>query len=281
MKTSVPAINKYATRFMLYVTLVVATAVVLLPLYIVFVNGFKGTEEYARSSVFALPHTFLNVENLRIVIERGKFIRAFANTGIIIGLSVIGNVLIGTMASYALGRFQFRLKPVIIGLYSGAVLIPAVTTQVATFSLIRSMGLINTHFAPIVLYLGTDILQIYMYLQFIRNIPYDLDESAMLEGASLFKIYRTVVMPLMAPAIATVVILKTINIYNDMYTPYLYMPSKDMNVVSTVLMRFSAVQITQWNVMCMAIVLIVIPTVIIYLFMQRYIFAGIVNGAVK
>jgi multiple sugar transport system permease protein len=274
-------IGRYGTKIFLYASLLLASAVVLIPLYIVFVNSFKGTEEFATSGVFTLPRSFLYLENLRIVLERGQFGRAFANTGIILVVSVTGNVLIGTMAAYAIGRFDFKLKSIVLLLFSGAVLFPAVTTQVARFGLIKRMGIMNTHFAPVVLYLGTDILQLYMYLQFLRQIPRDLDESAMLEGASLFRIFRTIHIPLMIPAIATVVIMKVIGIYNDMYTAYLYMPSRDLNVVSTVLMRFSSVQTTQWNVMSMAILLIVIPTVVMYLFMQRYIFAGIISGAIK
>lgn len=274
-------ISRHGIHLVYYATLLFAAAVVLIPLYIVFVNSFKGTEEFAATGVFTLPRSFLYLENLRIVLERGQFDRAFINTGIVLVLSVAGNVLIGTMAAYALGRFEFKLRPFILLLFTGAVLFPSVTTQVARFGLIRSLGLMNTHFAPVVLYLGTDILQLYMYLQFLRQIPRELDESAMIEGASLFRIFRKIHIPLMVPAIATVVIIKAIGIYNDMYTAYLYMPSRDLNVVSTVLMRFSSVQTTQWNVMSMAIVLIVIPTVVLYLFMQRYIFAGIISGAIK
>ena len=76
------------------------------------------------------------------------------------------------------------------------------------------------------LYLGADVLQIVIYLQFVNSIPRDLDESAMIEGASLFQIYRSIIFPLLGPATATLVILKTISIYNDFYMPYLYMPAK-------------------------------------------------------
>ncbi|GJM69019.1 hypothetical protein HMSSN036_12350 [Paenibacillus macerans] len=125
------------------------------------------------------------------------------------------------------------------------------------------------------------MIQIILYLQFIRNIPVDLDESAMAEGASLFRIYRSIIFPLLTPATATLIILKTISIYNDMYTPYLYMPKQSLGVVTTVLMRFQGVNVADWNLICAAILLILLPTVVLYFFLQKYIFEGVTSGAVN
>ncbi|MBM7565233.1 carbohydrate ABC transporter permease [Paenibacillus sacheonensis] len=264
-----------------YLLLSLAVFAVLFPPAVVVLNAFKGTEEYNVSGVFDLPNSFFNMDNFRTVMNIGHMGRAFYNTGIILALSLIGNILIGTTAAYALGRFDFKLKRAILAGYVLATLIPSVTTQVATFSIIKNLGLFNTHLAPVLLYLGTDVVQIYIFLQFIRGIPFDLDESAMMEGASLFRIFRSVIFPLLIPATATVTIIKTISIYNDMYIPYLYMPAQKLGVVSTSLMKFAGVNSAQWNLISAAVVIILIPTVIIYLFLQRYIFSGIVSGSVK
>lgn len=251
------------------------------PPYVLVVNSFKGKEEFNYTSTLALPESFFNFENFIHVLERGHILLAFQNTATIIILSLLGNVLLGTMVAYILGRFTFRLRSAVLGAYILASFIPVVTTQVATFSVIRDLGLFNSIYGPIILYLGADVIQIFIYLQFIKSIPYELDESAMLEGASLFRIYRSIIFPLLTPATATLVILKTINIYNDMYIPYLYMPSQDLAVVSTVLMRFFGENTSQWQYISAAILTIMIPMVIIYLLLQRYIFAGIISGSVK
>jgi multiple sugar transport system permease protein len=133
----------------------------------------------------------------------------------------------------------------------------------------------------VVLGLGVDFIQLNIYLQFLKNIPYELDESAIMDGASLFKIYRSIIVPLMTPAIVTTVILKVVGIYNDIYSPYLYMPSSKLLVISTVLMKFSTGISNDWTVLCAAALVISAPTVILYLILQKYIFAGVVNGAVK
>ncbi|MFP4977306.1 carbohydrate ABC transporter permease [Paenibacillus sp. CN-4] len=274
--------SKFRPRdFIKYLSLLIGAFVVLFPPYIIVVNAFKSTEEFNASSSMALPGSFFNFENFKIVFERGDLLSGFTNIIIIIVISLALNILFGTMVAYVLGRFDFKLKPVVFAAYLGATIVPSITTQVATFGIIKSLGLYNTLGAPILLYIGADVIQIILYLQFIRNIPVDLDEAAMVEGASLFKIYRSVIFPLLTPATATLIILKTISIYNDMYIPYLYMPKQSLGVVTTVLMRFQGVNTADWNLICAAILLILLPTVILYLFLQRYIFEGVTSGAVK
>ncbi|OAB48207.1 carbohydrate ABC transporter permease [Paenibacillus antarcticus] len=264
-----------------YVTLLIGVFVVLFPLYVVIVNAFKSTDEFNASSSLTLPKSFFNIDNFITVFQRGGLLTGFGNVLIIIIITLTFNILLGTMVAYVLGRFSFKLKRMIFGAYLVATVIPSITTQVATFGIIKSLGLYNTLGAPIVLYIGADVIQIILYLQFIRNIPYDLDESAMVEGASLFRIYRSIIFPLLTPATATLVILKTISIYNDMYIPYLYMPKQSLGVVTTVLMRFQGVNSADWNMICAAILLILLPTVVLYVFLQRYIFEGVTSGSVK
>lgn len=267
-------------QFFKYLSLAFAVVIVFFPIYSVIIGAFKTKVEFYQSGL-ALPENFFNFDNFQRVFEVGKLGLGFTNISIILAVTLIANILIGTMVAFALNRFDFKLKKPIIGLYLLAQLIPPVTTQVATFSVIQALGVYNTLKAPMLLYMGADVLQIIIYLQFMNNIPKDLDESAMVEGASLFKIYRSIIFPLLGPATATLVILKTISIYNDFYTPYLYMPSQNLKVVSTAIYAFVGPNAAQINVISAGILIIFIPTVLIFLFMQRYIFAGVTNGAVK
>lgn len=263
-----------------YITLAIAIFVVLFPIYSIFIGAFKTQVEYYQSGLH-LPKNFFNFDNFVKVYHVGKLGLGFKNILIILVITLVGNVILGTMVAYALGRFDFKLKKTVMGMYLMATFIPMVTTQVATFSVVKALGLYNHMGAPILIYLGADVLQITIYLQFIRNIPKDLDESAMVEGASLFRIYRSIIFPLLTPATATLLILKTINVYNDFYTPYLYMPSQKLRVVSTAIYAFIGPNAAQFNVISAGILIIFIPTVVIFLFMQRYIFSGVTSGAVK
>jgi multiple sugar transport system permease protein len=190
-------------------------------------------------------------------------------------------VIIGAMAAYALDRFDFRFKRVVVAAFLLATLVPAVTTQVATFQVVNNLGLFNTRGAAIALFLGTDILSIYIFWQFMRSIPRELDEAATLDGAGHFTIFARVIFPLLKPAIATVIIIKGIAIYNEFYIPFLYMPSQDLGTISTSLFRFMGPFGARWEVISAGVMIVIIPTLIVFLALQRYIYNGFTSGASK
>jgi ABC-type glycerol-3-phosphate transport system permease component len=264
-----------------YGSLVTASLIALLPIVVIVMASLKTTPEFLEAAPLKPPGNWLNFDNYLIAFNRGGMLQAFVNTSFILGISVAGSVLIGSMAAYALSRFEFRLKRLIVFLFLLAALVPPVTAQVATFVLIDGLGLYNTRWAAIVLYTSTDIISIYIFLQFMRGIPRALDEAAILEGASHFTVYRRVVFPLLKPAIATVVIIKGVAIYNDFYIPFLYMKSKDLSVVATSLFKFKGPFDTRWEVIAAGVVIAIIPTLIVFLFLQRYIYNGFTRGIAK
>ncbi|NIK80257.1 multiple sugar transport system permease protein [Paenibacillus castaneae] len=264
-----------------YLTLLIAALAILFPPYIIVVNAFKTKAEFQTKSSISLPDSFFYLKNFAQAFKQANMINAFGNTLFIIALTLILNILIGSAFCYAIGRFNFKFKGVLVGLFLFATIIPSITTQVVNYKTIQTLGLTNNLLGPVLIYVGADILQIYIYLQFIKNIPYELDESAMLEGASLIRIFRTIIFPLLAPATATIIILKTIAIYNDMFIPLLYLPRPEHVVISTSLMRFFGVNSGDWQMVSSAILIIMIPTAIMYMFLQKYIFAGVTSGAVK
>ena len=264
-----------------YVSLVVAAALTLLPLLVVFTTSLKSERESASSGPLDPPHDWLNTHNYEVAFTQGHMLTAFFNTAFILAFSVAGTVIIGSMTAYAIDRFRFRFRRAVLGLFLVATLVPAVTTQVATFQIINYLGMFDTRWAPIALYTGTDIISIIIFLQFIRGIPISLDEAARIDGASSFRIYRTVILPLLKPAIATVIIVKGVVIYNDFYIPFLYMPSSDLAVISTSLFRFKGPYGAHWEIICAGAVLVIIPTLVVFLFLQRFIYNGFTSGATK
>jgi len=259
--------------------LILGCIVVLAPMVIIFFNSFKTAEEYIYGNVFKIPESFLYFQNYWVAFIQGKLLEGFKNSAILVVSSCFISILLGTMVAYALGRFEFKGKRTIMLLYTIAAIVPSITTQVATFSLIKGLGLYNTLGAGILLFSGTDLIQIYIYLQFIDNIPYALDESAKLDGASYLCVFRKIIFPLLKPATITVIIIKVISIYNDLYTAHLYMPK--FKTISTALYTFSGENNTQWNIMSAAIILALIPTLIIFFTLQKYIYGGITTGSVK
>lgn len=264
-----------------YLSLVVAAVVTLLPLSVVLIASLKSTAEYSRTGPFDPPANIFNFENFVTAIVKGHMLQGLANTAFILLVSLVGTILIGTMTAYAIDRFRFRFKIVVIGAFLVAALVPSVTTQVATFQVVNTLGLFNTIWAPIVLFLGTDIVSIYIFVQFMQGIPRSLDEAAMLDGANRFTIYWRVILPLLKPAIATVVIIRGIAIYNEFFIPFLYMPSSELGTISTSLFRFKGPFGAQWEVIAAGTMVVIIPTFVLFLFLQRYIYNGFVSGATK
>ncbi|MFC7549580.1 carbohydrate ABC transporter permease [Plantactinospora sp. GCM10030261] len=264
-----------------YLSLVAASAVVMLPIVVVFMASLKTKDEFFGSRPFDPPGNWFNVDNYVTAFTKGGMVQGFVNTAIILAISVAGTVLLGSMAAYALDRFDFRLKRLVIGAFLLAPLVPQVTTQVATFQVVNTLGLYNTRWSAIALFLGADLLAIYIFLQFLRGIPRELDEAAALEGANPFTIYWRVLLPLMKPAIATVVIIKGVVVYNEFYIPFLYMPDRDLGVISTSLFRFKGPFGAQWEVISAGVILVLVPTLLVFLALQRFIYNGFTSGAIK
>lgn len=281
MSLTTNRLRTWLGRAIVYGSLVLASLVALLPLVALIMASLKTSNEFANGDVFDPPSNWFNFTNFATAFVDGKMAAGFVNTSFILVISVFGTVIIGSMTAFALDRFQFRLKRTVVLLFLFAALIPTVTAQVTTFQIVANLHLYNTRFASILLFIGTDIVSIYIFMQFMRGIPRSLDEVALLDGASQFTIYRKVVLPLLMPAIATVVIIKGVAIYNEFYIPYLYMPSRDLGVVATSLQRFSTSPAAQWEVVAAGVVITMIPTLIAFLALQRFIYNGLTRGVAK
>nr|WBO81020.1 carbohydrate ABC transporter permease [Streptomyces sp. SBE_14.2] len=274
--------RRVPARALVHLSLIGATVVVLLPLAVVVLTSLKTEREMTEGGgALSLPGNPLNFDNYVTAFQDGRMLAAFGNTALILVVAVGGTVLIGSMTAYAIDRFRFRLRKLVLALFLVAALVPGVTTQVATFQIVTGLGMFDTLWAPIALYMGTDIVSIYIFLQFVRSIPVSLDEAARLEGANAFTVYRKIIFPLLKPATATVVIVKGITVYNDFYIPFLYMPSEDLGVISTSLFRFRGPYAAHWETISAGAVLVILPTLIVFLFLQRFIYNGFTRGATR
>ncbi len=262
-----------------YGSLIVGAVLTLLPLTVLFFASFKTSQEFGASGPFDPPWNWFNLENYVTAFQQGAMVEGFINTTIVLVISLAGTILIGTMAAYAIDRFSFRGRKLVVGLFLVATLIPGVTSQVATFQIINGLGLYNSMAALILLFLGTDIISIYIFIQFMQSIPTSLDEAAMIDGANRWTIYWRVILPLLKPAIATVVIIKGIAIYNEFYLPFLDLPSQGL--ISTSLFRFKGPFGAHWEIIAAGTILVIVPTLVVFLLLQRWIYRGLVAGAVK
>lgn len=258
------------------------TAIVLAPILLTLFAALKTKSDMAVTSPLLLPgFDRITMENFKDVLTDKYLLLGFKNTGIILIVSLFFNVLFGTITAFIIERFEFRGKKIVVGLFFMGMLIPTFVTEIARFQVIQGLHLYNTIWAPIVIYVASDLMQLYIYRQFISGIPTALDEAALLDGCSYFGLFGRIIFPLLAPATATVCIIKAINIINDMYIPYLYMPKNRLRTLTTFLMNYANAQQGSWQTLAAGIIVIMVPTILIYLFFQKYILAGVAAGAVK
>lgn len=262
-----------------YIFLIASCIFVLVPLVPLIFMAFKTGAEYSSTGVLVPPKNWLNFYNFAYAIRVGNLGKALINTAIILGVSLTIQIMFTTMVSYVLHRFEFRGKKIIMGLFTLTMFIPVVTTQTVVFQIIYHLGLVSTRIGVILLYSGVGITGIYIMFNILASIPRDLDEAALLDGASYFKIYSSVILPLMKPACTTLLILNGIGTYNDFYIPNLYL-RRDVQTFTVALYKFFGNMATPFEIVAAAILLGIIPIGIVFLFLQKYIYYGLA-GAVK
>lgn len=255
--------------------------IVVTPILLTLFASLKTKADMVNTSPLTLPLSSATLENYAEVFGNKYLLIGFKNTLIILVVSILLNVMLGTVTAFIIERFQFRGKKLIVGMFFVGMLVPTFVTEIARFKIINSLGLYNTLGAPIVIYIAADLMQLYIYRQFISTLSPSLDESALLDGCSYFGLFGRIIFPLLAPATATVVIIKAITIINDMYIPYLYMPKNKLRTLTTFLMDYANAQQGSWQSLAAGIIVIMLPTILIYVFFQRYILAGVSAGAVK
>lgn len=257
-------------------------AVVMAPILLTLFAALKTKTDMVTTSPLLLPPLDrITLENFKEVLTDKYLLLGFKNTGIILIISLIFNVMFGTITAFVIERFQFKGKGIVVSLFFMGMLIPTFVTEIARFQIIQGMHLYNTIWAPIIIYVASDLMQLYIYRQFISGLSVALDEAALLDGCSYFGLFVKIIFPLLAPATATVCIIKAINIINDMYIPYLYMPKNKLRTLTTFLMNYANAQQGSWQSLAAGIIIIMIPTIAIYIFFQKYILAGVAAGAVK
>lgn len=265
-----------------YLSLVFFSFVAVLPVVSCVITAFKTKEEYQHTNVMVFPQSWLNFDNFIQAFQKANMGRAFLNSVIIMVCVLAASVLIGTQLAYVLNRFKFIGNNLIRNLFLFASLLPGVAMQIATYEIMFNLHFINTLYGYIILMCGTDVISIYIYIQFFENIDYSLDESAIMDGASYFTIFYKILFPLLKPAIVTSCILKGVGTYNEYYMANLYLQNKkELPTMSTSLYTFVGPLGSQYNLICAGVIISLLPALIVFILCQKQIYSGLTAGAVK
>ncbi|MGO5308078.1 carbohydrate ABC transporter permease [Agathobacter sp. LCP21S3_B2] len=264
-----------------YVMLIIAALVALVPILVCIFAAFKTNDEYASSTALQLPESFLYFDNFRIAIEKANMFKCFANTFIVLIVVLICSVLISAMTAYVLNRFTFPGRGMIENLFLFASLLPGIAMQVTIYQIMYKLGLINHLYGYMIVLMGTDIISIYIFLQFFENLPVSLDESAIIDGCTYFGIFFKILLPLLKPAIMTSLVLKGVSVYNEYYASSLYLQNEELKTISTALYTFTGPYGNQYNYICAGVLITIAPILIFFLIFQKQVYSGMASGAVK
>lgn len=273
--------EKYGIKKFVAEIIMIALALLFIsPLYLVIVNAFKGYDEVLTSTA-ALPKAF-NFDNFVTVWEQLNFPVVFMNTAIITVVSVAGILLISSMAAHRLVRSPGKVSSIIFFLIVSAMIIPFQTMMIPLVKVASNFNMIDSIPGLIMMYFGFGVpLAVFLYHGFIKGIPVELEEAAAIDGAGPFRTFFRIVFPLLTPITVTIGILHTLWIWNDFLLPYLMLGSPDKQTISLASYIYFGQYMTQWNYALAALTLAIIPVIILYLFLQRFIIEGIAAGAVK
>lgn len=267
-------------KIALEIFMVLLSFVFLYPLFVAINNSFKTFGEVMRD-VIALPQQ-MTFENYVYVWEFIDYPRLFLNNFIVTALGLIGIIFVASTASYKLSRTKTRMSIVIYMMCIIPMLIPFQSIMLPVLQLAKTLNLSESTVGLGLLYWGFCApMAVFIYHGFVKGIPREIDESATIDGASGYRLFFQIILPLLKPVTTTIVIIDVMWIWNDFLLPLLVLHSADIRTIPLQTYSFFGQYTKQWDLALAGLVLGVAPMVAFFLLMQKHIIAGISAGAVK
>ncbi|EFH85994.1 ABC transporter permease [Ktedonobacter sp. SOSP1-85] len=263
----------------LYAMLLVFTITSLGPFIFTFLSSFKTFSHILDYPPTLLPNP-VTYDNFARLISDPDFLRWILNSGIYAVSVAALDVLFSAMAGYALSRIKFRGREVIFLATLAVMMIPAPITIIPKFLIMNSVHLVNTYFA-LILPVMAQPFAVFLMVQFMKSLPRELEESAMLDGASRWTIFTQVILPLVKPALIAVAIISFQGAWNDFLWPLLVLNSRNMYTLPLGMFFYKSAYYTEYNLLIAGSMFNTIPMFILFFIFQRYFIEGATSAAVK
>jgi len=258
------------------------TLIALFPVFVIVINSFKS-----RKAIFADPLALpwpgnFDLIGYQTVLKQGDFFLYFQNSLIVTVTSLFFVLLFGAMAAFALSEYRFRGNS-LMGLYLAlGIMIPIRLGTVAILEIMVASGLVNTLTALILVYTAQGLpLAVFILAEFMKSVSDDLKNAGRIDGLSEYRIFFSLVLPLVRPAMATVAVFTMIPIWNDLWFPLILAPAEEVKTVTLGAQIFIGQFVTNWNAVLAALSLAIVPVLVLYLIFSRHLIRGITAGAVK
>lgn len=258
------------------------------PIIWVIQNSFKAKDKILANS-FSIPTGELfTLANYRKAFNNLNILGSYKNSIFISTVVALLVVILAGMASFALVRYSFKLKGTLQSLVMAGMMFPVFATVIPVFSMEARWGIVNTSswgltMLSIILpqVAGNLSFAIVVLTGFIKGLPIELEEAAFMEGCNAFQIFVKVIVPITKPSFATVAIFSFLWSYNDLFTQMFYLRRPEMRGITVLLNQLTSQEGTNYGLMAAAVTLVVVPVVIVYIFLQKYIIKGMTAGAIK
>ena len=266
-------------QIVIYLGLGVFTISALGPLVFTAISSFKTMHDVLAFPPSLLPNPF-TWGSYQEILSNALFARWILNAFIYAAGAMVLNVIFSAMAGYALGRMNFPGREVIFGLTLAVMMIPSAITLIPKFLVVNTMHLNNTYFA-LILPAMAQPFSVFIMVQFMKTLPKELEESAMIDGASRFRTFFRVILPLVKPALTAVAILTFQGAWNDFQWPLVAMGTQDMYTLPLGLFYFKSAHYTEYNLLLAGSMFNTIPILILFFIFQRYFIEGALGSSVK
>jgi len=250
------------------------------PIYAMIIISLKTTRELIYSPL-AFPKS-VYIQNFKDAWKLLNLGTVYKNSLVVATVSVVIRILLAAMASFTLAKRVNRFNRFLYVLFLSGLMIPIYTVLVPLLRLIKNLGLMNSHLGLIVVYIAMGMpFAVFMLTGFVKAIPNELLEAAVLDGCSVYRTFWTIVFPLLKSAITTLFILDFLSVWNDFLLPMLTLSDNSLKTVTVAMYNFYGEFGSRWEMTFAGYTLAIIPIVIVYLLIQKNIVEGIMIGAVK
>lgn len=250
------------------------------PIFLILLSSLKSKSELAMHPM-ALPK-HVTWSHFSAALDSLNYLRSFFNTAVITILTVAGVIVLTTAAAYAISRRNTKLYGFLYVLFIAGLIVPFQMTMIPLYKMMVNLSMINTYYGIVLVYIAIQIpFALFVFVGFLKTVPRELEEAAVIDGCGMFKTFFLVVFPLLQPAIATIAIIVTFHTWNDFLQAMLFLPKTEMKTLVVQLFSFVGEYNNDWSSIFAAIMLIVYPIVLIYIFAQRFIIKGLTSGALK
>ncbi|MCX7772246.1 MAG: carbohydrate ABC transporter permease [Clostridia bacterium] len=260
--------------------LILALIFFVAPFIMVMYNSLKSTKEFLENPL-ALPTT-LNFSNFVTAFDKMKFVNSFTNSLIITSISIVVITLFSSMTAYALVRKKWKINQVIFISMVASMIIPFQAIMIPLVKVYGGIGFFNSKESLIFMYLGFGAsLAVFIYHGFIKSIPLELEEAAMIDGCTQLRTFFAVVWPLLKPTTMTIAILDILWIWNDFLLPSLVLQTPNERTLPLSTFYFFGTYTVDYGLLMAGLMMTILPVIFIYVFMQKHIIAGVMQGSIK